>query len=99
MDRKELIKKISNLLQTFDLVTLLAIYRTLKRVQKGAVNEKDAEIAEITAQLFHKEETAPETYNFLIELNKYLLQLDETQMQAVLDMIRKLNAAISKGEK
>jgi transcriptional regulator with XRE-family HTH domain len=60
---------------------------------------KQAEIAEITAQLFHKEETAPETYNFLIELNKYLLQLDETQMQAVLDMIRKLNAAISKGEK
>ena len=43
MDRKELIKKISNLLQTFDLVTLLAIYRTLKRVQKGAVNEKDAD--------------------------------------------------------
>lgn len=60
---------------------------------------KQAEIAEITAQLFHKEETAPETYNFLVELNKYLLQLDETQMQAVLDMIRKLNAAISKGEK
>lgn len=60
---------------------------------------KQAEIAEITAQLFHKEETAPETYNFLIELNKYLLQLDETQMQAVLDMIRKLNAAISKGER
>lgn len=60
---------------------------------------KQAEIAEITAQLFHKEETDPETYNFLIELNKYLLQLDETQMQAVLDMIRKLNAAISKGDK
>ena len=60
---------------------------------------KQAEIATITAQLFHKEETAPETYNFLIELNKYLLQLDETQMQAVLDMIRKLNAAISKGGK
>lgn len=60
---------------------------------------KQAEIAEITAQLFHKEETDPETYNFLIELNKYLLQLDETQMQAVLDMVRKLNAAISKGEK
>lgn len=60
---------------------------------------KQAEIAEITAQLFHKEETAPETYNFLIELNKYLLQLDETQMQAVLDMIRKLNAAINKGGK
>ena len=57
---------------------------------------KQAEIAAITAQLFHKEETDPETYNFLIELNKYLLQLDETQMQAVLDMIRKLNAAISK---
>lgn len=57
---------------------------------------KQAEIAEITAQLFHKEETDPETYNFLVELNKYLLQLDETQMQAVLDMIRKLNAAISK---
>lgn len=57
---------------------------------------KQAEIATITAQLFHKEETDPETYNFLIELNKYLLQLDETQMQAVLDMIRKLNAAISK---
>ena len=60
---------------------------------------KQAEIAEITAQLFHKEETDPETYNFLVELNKYLLQLDETQMQAVLDMIRKLNAAISKGDK
>lgn len=60
---------------------------------------KQAEIAEITAQLFHKEETDPETYNFLIELNKYLLQLDENQMQAVLDMVRKLNAAISKGEK
>lgn len=60
---------------------------------------KQAEIAAITAQLFHKEETDPETYNFLIELNKYLLQLDETQMQAVLDMIRKLNAAISKGDK
>lgn len=60
---------------------------------------KQAEIAEITAQLFRKEETDPETYNFLIELNKYLLQLDETQMQAVLDMIRKLNAAISKGDK
>ena len=60
---------------------------------------KQAEIATITAQLFHKEETDPETYNFLIELNKYLLQLDETQMQAVLDMIRKLNAAISKGER
>lgn len=60
---------------------------------------KQAEIATITAQLFHKEETDPETYNFLIELNKYLLQLDETQMQAVLDMVRKLNAAISKGEK
>lgn len=60
---------------------------------------KQAEIATITAQLFHKEETDPETYNFLIELNKYLLQLDETQMQAVLDMIRKLNAAISKGDK
>ena len=60
---------------------------------------KQAEIAAITAQLFHKEETDPETYNFLIELNKYLLQLDETQMQAVLDMIRKLNATISKGDK
>jgi transcriptional regulator with XRE-family HTH domain len=60
---------------------------------------KQAEIANITAQLFHKEETDPETYNFLVELNKYLLQLDETQMQAVLDMIRKLNAAISKGDK
>lgn len=60
---------------------------------------KQAEIATITAQLFHKEDTDPETYNFLIELNKYLLQLDETQMQAVLDMIRKLNAAISKGDK
>lgn len=60
---------------------------------------KQAEIATITAQLFHKEETDPETYNFLIELNKYLLQLDETQMQAVLDMVRKLNAAISKKEK
>lgn len=60
---------------------------------------KQAEIANITAQLFHKEEIDPETYNFLVELNKYLLQLDETQMQAVLDMIRKLNAAISKGDK
>ena len=60
---------------------------------------KQAEIANITAQLFHKEETDPETYNFLVALNKTLLQLDETQMQAVLDMIRKLNAAISKGEK
>jgi transcriptional regulator with XRE-family HTH domain len=60
---------------------------------------KQAEIAEITAQLFHKEETDPETYNFLVALNKTLLQLDETQMQAVLDMIRKLNAAISKGER
>lgn len=60
---------------------------------------KQAEIATITAQLFHKEETDPETYNFLVELNKYLLQLDETQMQAVLDMVRKLNAAISKKEK
>lgn len=60
---------------------------------------KQSEIAAITAQLFRKEETDPETYNFLIELNKYLLQLDETQMQAVLDMVRKLNAAISKGEK
>lgn len=60
---------------------------------------KQAEIAEITAQLFRKEETDPETYNFLVELNKYLLQLDETQMQAVLDMIRKLNAAINKGER
>ena len=60
---------------------------------------KQAEIAEITAQLFRKEETDPETYNFLVALNKTLLQLDETQMQAVLDMIRKLNAAISKGEK
>lgn len=60
---------------------------------------KQAEIAEITAQLFHKEETDPETYNFLVALNKTLLQLDETQMQAVLDMIRKLNAAISKKEK
>ena len=60
---------------------------------------KQAEIAEITAQLFRKEETDPETYNFLVALNKTLLQLDETQMQAVLDMIRKLNAAINKGEK
>jgi transcriptional regulator with XRE-family HTH domain len=60
---------------------------------------KQAEIAEITAQLFRKEETDPETYNFLVALNKTLLQLDETQMQAVLDMIRKLNAAISKGGK
>lgn len=60
---------------------------------------KQAEIAEITAQLFRKEETDPETYNFLITLNKSLLQLDENQMQAVLGMIRKLNAAISKGEK
>jgi transcriptional regulator with XRE-family HTH domain len=60
---------------------------------------KQAEIAEITAQLFHKEETDPETYNFLVALNKTLLQLDETQMQAVLDMIRKLNAAINKGGK
>lgn len=60
---------------------------------------KQAEIAEITAQLFHKEETDPETYNFLVALNKSLLQLDENQMQAVLDMVRKLNAAISKGEK
>lgn len=60
---------------------------------------KQAEIAEITAQLFRKEETDPETYNFLVALNKTLLQLDETQMQAVLDMIRKLNAAISNGEK
>ena len=60
---------------------------------------KQAEIAEITAQLFCKEETDPETYNFLVALNKTLLQLDETQMQAVLDMIRKLNAAISKGDK
>lgn len=60
---------------------------------------KQAEIAEITAQLFHKEETDPETYNFLVALNKSLLQLDENQMQAVLDMIRKLNAAISKGDK
>lgn len=60
---------------------------------------KQAEIAEITAQLFRKEETDPETYNFLVALNKTLLRLDETQMQAVLDMIRKLNAAISKGEK
>lgn len=60
---------------------------------------KQAEIATITAQLFHKEETDPETYNFLVELNKYLLQLDETQMQAVLGMVRKLNAAITKKEK
>lgn len=60
---------------------------------------KQAEIATITAQLFRKEETDPETYNFLVALNKTLLQLDETQMQAVLDMIRKLNAAISKGER
>lgn len=60
---------------------------------------KQAEIAEITAQLFRKEETDPETYNFLVALNKTLLQLDETQMQAVLDMVRKLNAAISKKEK
>ena len=60
---------------------------------------KQAEIAEITAQLFRKEETDPETYNFLVALNKTLLQLDETQMQAVLDMVRKLNAAISKGGK
>lgn len=60
---------------------------------------KQAEIAEITAQLFRKEETDLETYNFLVALNKTLLQLDETQMQAVLDMIRKLNAAISKGDK
>lgn len=60
---------------------------------------KQAEIAEITAQLFRKEETDPETYNFLVALNKSLLQLDENQMQAVLDMIRKLNAAISKGDK
>lgn len=60
---------------------------------------KQSEIAAITAQLFRKEETDPETYNFLVALNKTLLQLDETQMQAVLDMIRKLNAAISKGER
>lgn len=60
---------------------------------------KQAEIATITAQLFRKEETDPETYNFLVELNKYLLQLDDTQMQSVLGMVRKLNAAISKGEK
>lgn len=60
---------------------------------------KQAEIGAITAQLFRKEETDPETYNFLVALNKTLLQLDETQMQAVLDMIRKLNAAISKGER
>ena len=60
---------------------------------------KQAEIAEITAQLFRKEETDPETYNFLVALNKTLLQPDETQMQAVLDMVRKLNAAISKKEK
>lgn len=43
MDKKELLEKISNLLQTFDLVTLLAVYRTLKCVQKGALNEKDAD--------------------------------------------------------
>lgn len=60
---------------------------------------KQSEIAAITAQLFRKEETDPETYNFLVALNKTLLQLDETQMQAVLDMIRKLNAAINKGGK
>ena len=44
MDKKELLEKISNLLQTFDFVTLLAIYRTLKCAQKGAVNdEKDVD--------------------------------------------------------
>lgn len=55
---------------------------------------KQAEIASITAQLFHKEETDPETYSFLMELNKYLLNLNEDQMQAVLCMIRKLNNAV-----
>ena len=64
-----------------------------------APTSKQEEIATITAQLFHKEETDPETYNFLVALNKSLLQLDENQMQAVLGMVRKLNAAISRVEK
>lgn len=59
-----------------------------------APQTKQSEIASITAQLFHKSDTDPETYSFLVELNKYLLQLNEDQMQAVLCMIRKLNAAV-----
>lgn len=60
-----------------------------------APQTKQSEIASITAQLFHKEETDPETYSFLMELNKYLLNLNEDQMQAVLQMIRKLNNAVN----
>ncbi len=47
MDKKRLLQKISDLLATFDLVTLVAIYRTLKRIQKGGIygkkgtNQKD----------------------------------------------------------
>ena len=35
MDKKRLLQKVSALLTTFDLVTLVAIYGTLKRIQKG----------------------------------------------------------------
>ena len=40
MDKKRLLQKISDLLATFDLVTLVAIYRTLKRIQKGGIYGK-----------------------------------------------------------
>lgn len=40
MDKKRLLQKISDLLATFDLVTLIAIYRTFKRIQKGGTYGK-----------------------------------------------------------
>ena len=44
MDKKCLLQKISDLLATFDLVTLAAIYRTIKRIQKGEIyDKKDAD--------------------------------------------------------
>lgn len=40
MEKERLLQKISDLLATFDLVTLVAIYRTLKRMQKGGIYGK-----------------------------------------------------------
>lgn len=80
-----------------DLCNKFQVNETWLRTGEGemkAPQTKQSEIASITAQLFHKSDTDPETYSFLVELNKYLLQLNEDQMQAVLCMIRKLNAAV-----
>lgn len=63
-----------------------------------APKSKEAELAEITAQLFKKSQTDEQTYNFIMQLSEILLDMNEAQMQLVFDAIRKLNAAISEPE-